>query len=312
MSDQKRKALIIGASGLIGSHLLASGRDLGWEVYGTYNSYPVEGLHHLSLTNKEALLGILKELRPSVVLVPGAITNVDWAETHEEETFACNVDPIRLIGSWARDEGSLVVFFSTDYVFDGNSGPYAEDDQKSPLSVYGRSKAIAEDILIDSGAEGLIIRTTGVYGREPQGKNFVLRLLKTLDSGGEIKVPRDQIGSPSHALDVARFTWRLIDKKQTGIFNVSGPCLMDRWTFAVLCAQLTGRTIRGIIGVTTEELNQLARRPLKGGLLVHKVTETLGILPQDAISGLSEMLSSGSRVGACERQDKGAREAVLL
>lgn len=300
MTDQKRKALVIGASGLIGSHLLTRGRVMGWEVYGTYNSFPIEGLRHLSLTDREALLGILKELRPSVVLVPGAITNVDWAETHEEETFACNVEPIRLIASWARDEGSLVVFFSTDYVFDGKSGPYAEDNEKNPLSVYGRSKAVAEDILIDSGARGLIIRTTGVYGKESQGKNFVLRLLKTLDSGGEIKVPKDQIGSPSHAPDVARFTWRLIDKNQTGIFNVSGPCLMDRWTFATLCAQLTGRPTKGIIDVRTEELNQVARRPLKGGLLVHKVTKTLGVLPQDVVSGLSEMLDSGKGLISCE------------
>ncbi len=289
--DDGRKVLVIGASGLVGRALVGVGRSLGHTVVGTFNSNPADGLVRMSLTDTTGLMALLESLSPDVIMVPGAVTNVDWAESHKDDTFACNTAPIQTIGSYARSRGSLVVFFSTDYVFDGRDGPYSEEAEKRPLSVYGWSKAVAEDILQESHARSLIVRTTWVYGSEPRGKNFVCRLLRSLEGGQSILVPTDQFGSPTHALDLARKTWLLSDGGFMETFNVAGPQVMDRWSFAAMCASEFNFDPRSIVGVRTEELGQEARRPLKGGLLVHKLVKATGRLPQDVGRGLREMVN---------------------
>ena len=103
------------------------------------------------------------------------------------------------------------VYFSTDYVFDGTGGPYGEDDPVGPISAYARSKLAGERAVLETDPTALVVRTTVVYGPEPQGKNFVAQLRGRLGRGERLRVPQDQVSTPTYNVDLAART----DRKST-------------------------------------------------------------------------------------------------
>jgi dTDP-4-dehydrorhamnose reductase len=167
----------------------------------------------------------------------------------------------------AADLGARFVYFSTDYVFDGRGGPYAEDDPSCPLSVYGQAKYEAEQVLGETlGPLLLTVRTTWVYGPERQGKNFAYQLAKTLGDGRPLVCPSDQVSNPSYGPDVARTVLALAEAGRSGLVHVAGPDWIDRVQFARTLALGLGRDPALVVAKTTAELGQPAARPLKGGL----------------------------------------------
>src|SRR5262249_21687288 len=134
------RALVIGASGQVGGCLLEALRARGHEAIGTHAHHPLEGLGHLDVTDHAAVERVVQEKRPDWVLCPAGLTHVDYCEEHPVEAFAINKDGALAAARAASRGGAGFVFFSTEYVFDGTGGPYAEDDVARPLSVYGRSK----------------------------------------------------------------------------------------------------------------------------------------------------------------------------
>jgi len=170
--------------------------------------------------------------------------------------------PINWRRPWAR-----FVYFSTDYVFDGRGGPYAEDDPPNPLSVYGRAKEEAERTLTEAlGEAQLTVRTTWVFGPERQGKNFAYQLAKTLGAGRPLVCPSDQVSNPSYGPDVARAVIALTEEGRSGLVHVAGPDRIDRVRFARSLANAFGLDAGLIEARTTAELGQPAARPLDGGL----------------------------------------------
>jgi dTDP-4-dehydrorhamnose reductase len=179
-----------------------------------------------------------------------------------------------------------MVFFSSDYVFDGVNGPYSEDDATHPISVYGETKLAAESFIRKILDDFLIIRTTIVYGCEELGKNFCYRLINTLKSGQRIRVPTDQIGTPTYAHNLSEVVIDLIENNRSGIYNVVGCDVADRYEFAKRVCAVFGLNEKLLIPVTTSELNQKAPRPLKAGLRIDKVRKDSSI----KIMGIDESL----------------------
>src|SRR5687767_11611962 len=138
------KALIIGASGLVGGALLRALGAAGHDVLGTYRSRPVPGLVPLDVADPSAIRRTIADARAHVVFLTAALTAVDYSDDHEDEARAINVDGPRFVAEAAAAAGSRVVYYSTEYVFDGRSGPYGEDDPISPQGAYARSKADGE------------------------------------------------------------------------------------------------------------------------------------------------------------------------
>src|ERR1051325_1722516 len=125
-SSAAMKALVIGASGFLGGALLRVGQTRGNLVGGTFHQYAMPNLVHLDSTSSEAVAACLGTARPAWVLLPAAIPNVELCETHPTETWRVNVEAVGHVAHTCRDVGARLVYFSSDYVFDGTAGPYRE------------------------------------------------------------------------------------------------------------------------------------------------------------------------------------------
>lgn len=271
-------ALVIGASGLIGSHLLRAGRRRGLSVSGTYHANTAPGLEPLDLGRFDAVRSLLQARRPSLIFLAAARANVEAVEEDAGASHEVNVGAVeRLAELLAQSRGARLVYFSSDYVFDGESGPYREDDEPNPLSVYGTQKLTAERaILAALPGRSLVLRVTGVYGVEPRGKNFALRCVRTLQEGESMRVPTDQQGNPSFAEDVAEAAWSLAQQGVAGLLHLGGPDWVSRYRFAREVADIFELNPGLVRPVTTAELNQRALRPLRAGMRSDRANTLLG------------------------------------
>jgi dTDP-4-dehydrorhamnose reductase len=188
--------------------------------------------------------------RPDLVLHTAAWTDVDGAEAEPDQAAAVNVAGTGNV----VELGTPVVYFSTDYVFDGaKTEPYLESDEPRPLSVYGRTKLEGERLV----REGWIVRSSWLYG--PAGHNFVRTMLRLGGEREEVAVVDDQLGSPTYAGHLAEVTRRLIDLPQ-GVYHLAaeGDCTWAEFAEAIFEeADLRCRVRR----ITTEELGRPAPRP---------------------------------------------------
>jgi dTDP-4-dehydrorhamnose reductase len=206
-----------------------------------------------------------------------AWTDVDGAEANEEGANAVNADAIGELATVCRREGSLLVNYSTDYVFDGNgTRPYAVDHPRSPVNAYGRSKARGEEILEQSGCEYLLIRTSWVYA--PHGKNFVRTIHAAAKTRPGLKVVNDQRGRPTSASNLTDATLRLIEKGARGTFHVtdSGECTW--YEFAKEIVRLA-RLSTPVEPCTSADFPRPAKRPAYSVLDINTPERRIGPLP---------------------------------
>ncbi|MDQ3705916.1 MAG: NAD(P)-dependent oxidoreductase [Chloroflexota bacterium] len=267
--------LIIGASGQVGEYLVRAAANAGFESVGTYQTHEVEGMRHLDIRNEAQISSLLEELQPTVVYLPASLANVDYCELHPEEGYAINVEGVRNVVQAVNKTPAKLVYFSSDYVFDGKAGPYAEEDPTNPICEYGVQKVLAEHYVALHARDYIVVRTTVVYGWERQGKNFIYRLLNTLTAGEVLRVPVDQVGSPTYSPDLSRAVVDLAISDAQGVYHVVGPELANRYEFACEAAKVFGLDTNLVQPVTTEELRQTAKRPLKAGMKIEKVTARL-------------------------------------
>lgn len=269
---------------MVGSALL---RALPPGTVGTYRTRAVEGLRQLDACDAASVQRLVEELRPTVVYFPAADPNVDWCEQHPDDAWHANVEPALGALRCVRAADAQFVFFSSDYVFDGRDGPYDEEAEVAPLSVYGRQKRDVEVHVLEAG--GTVVRTTTVFGEEhPPGKNFVVRLVARLQAGETATIPADQFATPTWSDELARGVVAVGDAP--GIWHVAGPDFMVRTEFARLIAEVFGCDQSLIRPVSTETLHQAARRPMRAGLKTDKLrrSKSVALLPtRDALQRLA-------------------------
>ena len=201
---------------------------------------------------------------------------MDGCEEHPAETRAVNVDPLPGLAVAAAETGARLVFFSSDYVFSGEAGPYSEDDPTGPVNEYGRQKLLAEAALAASSCDWLALRVTVVFGPEPKAKNFVARLARELGAGRRLRVPDDQWGSPTYAPDLAEAAVQLAEHGERGVVHLCGPEVVNRLELAREAALAYRLDPELIDGVPTAALGQKARRPLRAGMKTAKARALLG------------------------------------
>ncbi len=269
--------LIIGASGLVGEHLVAAVTKAGSEAVGTYYSHPVGfGNKKLDIRCPAELNLLLQTLCPDVVYLPASLTNVDYCELNPLEGYAINVVGVSNVVQAVNEIGAKLVYFSSNYIFDGKAGPYNESHPGNPICEYGRQKLSAEHYVALYANNYLIIRTTVVYGWERQGKNFIYRLLDSLKAGKKLRVPLDQIGNPTFAPNLAQAVVELVCLDASGVYNIVGSERVSRYDFACEAADIFGLDRNLIDAVLTSELEQIAPRPLNAGMTIDKAIACLG------------------------------------
>jgi CDP-6-deoxy-D-xylo-4-hexulose-3-dehydrase len=273
------RALVVGGSGLVGSVLLRLLEEEGAETLGTFSSRPVQGLKQLDLRDHEAVRSLVAGYRPQVVFLAGGFAGVDRAEAAPEDARAVNVDGTQAVARAASAAGARLVFYSTDYIFDGAAGPYAEDADAAPLSVYGETKVGAEGAIREALDDHLIVRTTAVYGWSPTSPNLAMQVWQRLGDGETLRVPSDQITTPTLADNLAAVTLQLVSEGASGVVNVVGGERLSRADFARTLAKAFALDPELVEPVPTSDLGQPARRPLQGGLVTKRLGSLLGTEP---------------------------------
>ena len=285
------KALVVGASGLVGKALMRVLKTAHTDAVGTYAKFPGAGLEALDITSSTQVRACVERHRPVTIFLTAALTHVDYCEDHPDEAFAINVDGPRAVAEAARSLDAQLVFYSTEYVFDGKAGPYDEEDPPSPLSVYGRSKLAAERAICDIVENALILRTTVLFGWDSNSTNFAMQVYRKVRAREQMTIPMDQFGNPTLAEYLAEMSLALAQLGVRGIVNVVGKDLVARSEFARALVKLYGGSPDLVVPVPTESLKQKAARPLYGGLRTEKlerIVDSKAMALDDALKRLGK------------------------
>lgn len=257
----------------------------------------------LDLSSPEQIRAKLREVRPGVILNAGAYTAVDRAETERELAMAINGNAPGVLAEEAKRTGALLIHYSTDYVFDGSKqGPWVEDDATNPLSVYGATKLAGEDAIRSVGERYLIFRTSWVYA--PQGKNFVLTMLRLGRERDSLNVVDDQIGAPTTAAELARATNAIAagilndkfgsESDWAGTYHMTCSGSVSWCGFARAIFERAPQLLDGkkpvVNPIRTSEYPTPAKRPLNSVLSNEKLRHRFGVNLSSWQSALDEVL----------------------
>lgn len=231
---------------------------------------------------------IINKYQPDCIINSAAMTNVDACELQKEDCKKLNIDAVKYLVDSCKKHNTHIIHLSTDFVFDGNNGPYKEDDMPNPQSYYALSKLESEKIVQSSGLDWCIIRTIIIYGvmDDTQRSNVVIWTKNSLEQKKTITVITDQFRSPTLAEDLADACINAALKRAKGIYHVSGKELMSIIDIAYKVADFFKLDNSYIRPVTSAELNQPAKRPAKTGFILDKAIRELNYKPHSFEEGL--------------------------
>ncbi|HEY5595517.1 MAG TPA: dTDP-4-dehydrorhamnose reductase [Nitrospiria bacterium] len=274
------RIFITGGDGQLGRAMAEVGKDIKLYL----------GRHDADDITRPEIMPTLCDFKPDVVLHAAAMTDVDACEIKQDQAFLVNEQGTRHVAEGSRRCGALMVYVSTDYVFDGaKESPYLETDPTNPINVYGRSKLAGERATQETADRWLIIRTSWVYGAGR--KNFVTNVLEWAKTQPVLRLVRDKVGSPTYAVDLARAIRHLLEVKATGVYHAAGDgaCTWVEY----------GREILKIAGVNKEitpiafdELKRPARRPAYS-VLSNRKLDASGFVMRSWQSAVGDFIKSG-------------------
>ncbi|TVQ36040.1 MAG: dTDP-4-dehydrorhamnose reductase [Wenzhouxiangella sp.] len=260
------RVLLTGAAGQLGRHL----RALVPEDVQLITSARRSGDRPCDLLDQRDLLGMLDALRPDAIINAAAWTAVDGAEDEPELALRLNRDVPACLAAWCSDHDSVLLTYSTDYVFSGRPGrAWHEDDPTAPDSVYGHSKLSGELAVAETGVRALLVRTAWVYSALPG--NFLSAILGRAGKGEDLRVVADQVGSPTWAGELARASWHLLghcasELQRTERVHIAGRGAMSWHEFASLAVEqavVAGvlKKAVNVVPIASADWPQKARRP---------------------------------------------------
>lgn len=271
--------LLLGKNGQVGWELERSLAHLGKVIALDRQSVDFE--------NNDSLIRQIRDVRPSIIVNAAAYTAVDKAETEEALAMQVNGTAPGIIAEEAKRLKAILVHYSTDYVFNGDSSkPYQETDAVDPLNVYGKSKLAGEQMIQAVGGSHLILRTSWVYGT--RGKNFLLTMLKLAKERDQLKIVMDQIGAPTWSKMIAEGTAQILAKCVTaprndlwGIYHMTAAGQTSWFQFAESIFRLGNQRsivpIPQVIGIPASEYPLPAKRPAYSVLSNAKLHSAFGI-----------------------------------
>jgi dTDP-4-dehydrorhamnose reductase len=284
----KNKVLIVGANGLVGQKLVqrfaAVDQLLGLDVHDDFHMRGRSNASYIKLdfSNYNQTKEVLHEFRPELIINAAGLTNVDACEEDPDGSLRANVTGPLYLAELARRYNSHFVHISSDYVFDGQNGPYRESDPTAPLSVYGQHKLESEKAVQGTGCRYTILRAIVIFGHAIAVKaNFALWLIDRLKNGKQLHLVTDQWGNTTMAEDVAEAIYLASDKEVQGLYHVGNPRFHSRYDFALEIAAHFALDRELINPVLTSELNQKAVRPLRSGLIYEAAAGAFGFAPME-------------------------------
>lgn len=298
-----KKVLVTGANGLLGQklvelyaekddvELIATGRgsDRGKGTNYTYCT--------MDITSQQEVNDVFEKFKPDAVINTAAMTEVDKCEEDRASCWLQNVTAVEYLADACSKHNAFLLHLSTDFIFDGEDGPYSEESVPNPVSYYGESKLASEQILLNSGIDWAIARTVLVYGivRDMSRSNIILWVKKSLEEGKEIKVVNDQWRTPTLAEDLAIGCVLIVEQRAKGVFNLSGKDLLTPYDMAVKTADFFDLDTTTMTETDGSVFTQPAKRPPKTGFILDKARKELGYEPrsfEEGIAILSEQVKA--------------------
>jgi dTDP-4-dehydrorhamnose reductase len=279
--------LITGANGFVGFYLSQLLLRKGYKVIATgkgLNRLPFHANNFvyetMDFTNEESVKGVFDKYKPDVVIHSGAMSKPDECELNKEAAFLTNVTGTLYLLHAATQLKSFFLYISTDFVFEGASLNYTEEDVVQPVNYYGQSKVLAEEEVKKYGHGWSIVRTILVYGHPKSGRQNLLTMVATaLKSGKEIKIVSDQTRKPTYVEDLAQAIVNIIEKRISGIFHICGKDVITPYQIACAVADYFSLDKSKIISITAASFKEPARRPPVTGFDCNKAKKELSYEP---------------------------------
>ena len=270
------KLLITGSNGLLGQKLidLCVAKQIDFLATSSganrYSVCPIHQYKTLDITDEQNIQEVLESYQPTHVIHTAAMTNVDQCELHPEACDLVNRQAVFMLAKYCQKHHIHLQLLSTDFVFDGQDGPYREEDQTKPLSVYARSKVEAENIV--QQAKGLsysIVRTIIVYGKGENlsRSNLILWVKSALEKQEPMQIIDDQFRAPTWANDLAWACLRICQLNESGIFHISGPETFSIYEIVKRIAAYYKLPLNNVKKLSSQELQQPAKRPPRTGFI---------------------------------------------
>ena len=290
------RILITGSNGLLGQKLVklfTKKADIQFLATSTGENRikSITGFDYVSIdiTNKAQVEHVFNQFKPNVVINTAAMTNVDACEDQKEQCWDLNVNAVQNLIEASANHQTHLIHLSNDFVFDGENGPYKEEDLPNPLSYYGGSKYEAEKLLQQSNIKWSIVRTIIVYGvvEDMSRSNIVLWAKQALEKGNPLTIVNDQFRMPTLAEDLAQACWLIAEKQAVGIYHICGKDYMSILELVNRVADFYGYDKSIISPILSTSLNQAAKRPPKTGFVLDKAYKELAYSPCSFEEGLA-------------------------
>ncbi|RZK42852.1 MAG: SDR family oxidoreductase [Pedobacter sp.] len=291
-----KTVLVTGSNGLLGQKITEKVlKDGGFNLIASSrgkNRFPVhEGYTYveMDISVVEEIRSVIAKFKPDAIIHTAALTNVDQAEEEKELAFSLNVEAVKTLVEVCESLNIQLVHLSTDFIFDGQHGPYAEDAIPNPVSYYGETKLLGEQEVVKSKGNWAILRTILVYGivADMSRSNIVLWAKNALEKGEPLNVVEDQWRMPTLAEDLAEGCLLAVRHDAQGIFHLSGKDMMSVADLVERVADFWSLDKSLINKVTSSTLNQKARRPVKTGFILDKSMTELQYHPHSFEEGLA-------------------------
>jgi len=285
------KVLITGAEGQLGRILQLRLRE-SFNIIPTAKS-PTKmaiknrNVRQMDITNFNSVEACISAENPDVIINCAAMTNVDACERDHSAARKVNVEGVQNIVK-AVNKRTKIIQLSTDYVFEGKDGPYAESDPTHPISYYGRSKLEGENILRGSLSPHCILRGSVLYGDPVNDKpNFFAWVYDSLSKNNTINVVTDQTSNPAWLPALSDAIMKVILLNAEGVYHFGSDDHLSRYDFAVLIANVFGFDTTLINPVTSDSMPFIAPRPIHSGLAIKKISDELNVITLSTIDCLN-------------------------
>ena len=258
--------------------LTGSNGQLGHDFKKIFNKKNIEYIatdyKELDITNDEDLNKFFQENEGIThVINCAAYNDVDKAET-DKKVWLLNAEAPKKLAEFSKKIGAIFVTYTTDFVFDGEkNSPYMEDDKTNGISEYGKSKAQGEKDVLEAYDKSFVIRTSWVFGIA--NNNFNKQVINWSKSRNELNIVDDQVSVPTYSMDLAEFSWKLIQTEKFGLYHITNDGIASKYDQAKYVLEKIGW--KGTLGrAKTVDFNLPAKRPAYSKLDSSKVEKLLG------------------------------------
>ncbi|WP_186756061.1 SDR family oxidoreductase [Echinicola salinicaeni] len=295
--NHQETILVTGANGLLGQKLIQRLLEKGtFKIVATgrgacrlpkdWQGFDYEPM---DITDPAAIEKVFAAHKPEIIIHGAAMTNVDQCETEKDACYAQNVSAVKNIIAASEKIGAYLLHVSTDFIFDGEAGPYTEEAKANPINYYGETKLEAEKLILASKLKWGIARTVLVYGisHDMSRSNIVLWVKNSIEQGKDLQIVDDQLRTPTLAEDLAEGCLLMAEQKATGIFNISGEELLTPYEMAMQTADFFKLDKSKINKADSNTFQQKAKRPLKTGFIIKKAKEQLNYEPKSFMNGIA-------------------------